>query len=236
MKTVASLLIGIAFVFGQSGQAAAPRGNVMELHSCELYAGGCIVSSESTIGGRYMLRAWNFTGGSFAGTDLMGLKLALLQASGENLAAPKAEPGQAMVYLPESASPQQREALLAWLRATQPGLKAESMQTRTVSLEFANEKTGYAFKAGNFVSVKTASLESCDASCGESLWYTPRTPTTVFTVAVDQASRVEEPRLQVKWVDASKRSIFLGRFEGDCPAKEIYVTATDLCGPADKLF
>ena len=41
-----------------------PRGSLMEVHSCELYAGGCVVSSEATLGGRYMLRAWNFTGGT----------------------------------------------------------------------------------------------------------------------------------------------------------------------------
>ena len=45
-----------------------PRGSLMEVHSCELYAGGCVVSSEATLGGRYMLRAWNLSGGSFAGT------------------------------------------------------------------------------------------------------------------------------------------------------------------------
>jgi hypothetical protein len=64
-----------------------PRGSLMEVHSCELYAGGCVVSSEATLGGRYMLRAWNFSGGSFAGSDLAGLQVALLESSSDNLAA-----------------------------------------------------------------------------------------------------------------------------------------------------
>ncbi|HVV71875.1 MAG TPA: hypothetical protein VHI52_10310, partial [Verrucomicrobiae bacterium] len=65
MNTSAPLLCGLAIALGSTLHAATvPRGTLIELHSCELYAGGCIVSSESTLGGRYMLRAWNFSGGT----------------------------------------------------------------------------------------------------------------------------------------------------------------------------
>jgi hypothetical protein len=86
-----------------------PRGSLMEVHSCELYAGGCVVSSEATLGGRYMLRAWNFTGGSFAGAELAGLQVALLESSSDNLAASKTAADHAIVYLPT-----------IWPRAKQP--------------------------------------------------------------------------------------------------------------------
>jgi hypothetical protein len=238
MRTVALLFAAMASTLVSADcLAAAPRGTVMELHSCELYAGGCTVSSESTTGGRYMVRAWNFTGGSYAGVDLAGLRLALLQSSSENLAASKADPGQSVVYLPRTCTQAQREALLSWLHAEQPGLDTKSIRTRNVTLAFMNEKDGCRFSAGDFVSVRTASLESCDTgACGESLWYTPQSPTALFTVAVDQASRVEEPLLGIKWVDSGKRSVFLGRFDGDAPAREAYVTAADLCGPTGVLF
>src|SRR5215217_3901056 len=79
MKRTALFLSGIVSIF-LSGNVGAeqPRGTVLELHSCELYAGGCVVSSESTLGGRYMVRAWDFTGGEYAGTELKGLKVGLL--------------------------------------------------------------------------------------------------------------------------------------------------------------
>jgi hypothetical protein len=217
--------------------ADQPRGQLLELHSCELYAGGCTVSSEEPLDGRYMLRAWNFSGGSFAGVDLAGLRLAVLQSSAANLAEPKTDPGQAVVYFPDSATSSQREALLAWLKAAQPELSRVKLQTRAVALEFASDTQGCTFSAGDAVSVKTASLESCDrGNCGEALWYTPRTATTVFTVAVDRASRVSEPSLKVKWTDAGKRSIFLAKFGDAREAKNVYVTSADLCGPTGKLF
>src|SRR5215470_4548271 len=94
-----------------------PRGTLVELHSCELYAGGCVVSSEATLGGRYLLRAWDFTGGKLNGTDVAGLKVAVLEAGKENLAAEKATTDRAIVYLPSGASLAQTEALIAWVKA-----------------------------------------------------------------------------------------------------------------------
>src|SRR5437867_4844853 len=238
MKKIA-LLVGILSLAlaGSSRASDHPRGTVLELHSCELYAGGCVVSSEEPLDGRYLLRAWNFTGGTFAGTDLAGLKVALLQTSPDNLAAEKTASDRAVVYLPLSASKAQREALAAWIKANLPDLKSAKLQTRMVPLEFAKSKTGYAFSAGAIVSVKTGSLEDCDfGGCGESLWYNPRTASTVFTVAVNRSCQVNEPLLKLTWKDGGKRSVFLARFGESEPAKNIYVTTADLCGPTQRLF
>lgn len=232
MKTVVALLVGLAAMVACAWAADAPRGSLLELHSCEVYAGGCVVSSEATLGGRCLLRAWKFAGGSFANTDFAGLEVALLQVASENLAAPHAGPGQAVVYLPESASAAQRDALAAWLRESQPGLKNVRLQTRVAPLRFEQDGAGTSFSAGKFAQVRTASLETCESgACGEALWYTPRAPTTAFTVVADRSSRIEEPLLGLKWGDAGKRNAFLARF-GDGPNKALYVSAADLCGPA----
>jgi hypothetical protein len=236
MKKVALLLSGCAFLLGTTAFASdAPRGRLLELHSCELYAGGCIVSSQATLGGRYMLRAWDFSGGKFAGTELRGLQLAVLQSSSENLAQPDSAPGQAVAYLPASATAAQRHALLAWLKASEPALKL--VDTRVVPLQFSSRNSDYAFSAGNFVSVKAAPLETCQTgSCGEALWYSPRTTTSLFTVAVDRSSKVTEPLLKLKWEDAGQKSVFLARFGEEMPGKDLYVSTSELCGPAGKLF
>ena len=238
MKTVAVLLTGLACFLNHAASAGnQPRGTLLELHSCELYAGGCVVSSEATLGGRYMARAWHFTAGAFGDTDLTGLQVAVLQSSPENLAMPTAAPGQAVVYLPQSATAKQREALLGWLKASQPDLETAKMLTRTADLKFANTKAGCTFSAGEFLSVATAPLESCETgACGEALWYAPRGANSVFTVAVDRSSKITEPLLKLKWNDSGKRSVFLARFGEETNAKGLYVSAADLCGPTGKLF
>lgn len=225
------LSLGLPSLFAHDN----PRGNLLELHSCELYAGGCIVSSEATQGGRYMLRVWDFSAGKFNGTDLSGLKVALLQTSSDNLAAPDSQATESVAYLPDSATAVQRQALTAWLESNQPGCHSEKLQTRTVPLKLEKNDSGYAFAAGKFVSIQTRSLEKCDSgSCGEALWYEPRTATSIFTVAVNRASQVKEPILKLNWKDSAKRSVFLGRFgESD---SEVFVTLSELCGTAHSLF
>src|SRR5713226_2067810 len=96
---VAFLLSGISLRAGET-----LHGDLLELHSCQLYIGGCIASSESPQDGRYLLRVWNFTGGSHHGTSLRGLQVALLEVADENLAIDGTKPNAAMAYLPQSAA------------------------------------------------------------------------------------------------------------------------------------
>src|SRR5437764_6288173 len=118
-KTILRLLALSSFCLARAFAADEPRGSVLELHSCELYAGGCVVSSEATLGGRYMLQAWNFNGGSFQGTPLAGLQVAALYSGTQNLAEPKSNAGDVIVYVPEKATQAQRAALVAWVKASQ---------------------------------------------------------------------------------------------------------------------
>ena len=84
--------------------------------------------------------------------------------------------------------------------------------------------------------MKAVPQESCDATCGEELWYQPRTTTSLFTVAVNHGSKVDEPLLKLNWTDSAKRSVFLARF-GDAGApKNSYVTMDELCATTKRVF
>src|SRR5260370_3729853 len=99
MKSVSCYLVGIAALLeNQVLGGTVPRGSLLELHSCELYAGGCVVSSEAAMGGRYMLRAWNFAEGRCANENLVGLQLAVVEASSQNLAEANSVGDQAVRY------------------------------------------------------------------------------------------------------------------------------------------
>jgi hypothetical protein len=234
MKKSALVLMGCAsLALNEAFATDEPRGTLIELHSCELYAGGCVVSSESTLGGRYLLRAWNFSGGKLNGADLAGLQIAVFETGAENLAAEKTTAGKAVIYLPSGATQSQTDALKAWVKSALPKLSADKLLTRIVPMKFAKQGSDYVISAGEFVSAKVVPLGSCVfGSCGEELWYTPRSATTVFTVAVNSSSRVSEPSLKLKWSDAGKRSVFVGRFGDSEFTKNAYVTVDDFCGSA----
>lgn len=238
MKRLTLLFAGLICLGINSALAAdAPRGSLLEIHSCEVYAGPCMVSSEEPQEGRYMVRAWDFTGGAYNGSDLTGLQLAVLQSSPDNLAESDSESGDAVVYLPQSATQVQRDALLAWLESSQSDFHPAKLQTRVVPLQFTKSDKGFAFSAGNFVSVKTAPLSQCSMTgCGQVLWYQPRAATSLFTVVVNDGSKVSEPLLKLRWDDIGNRDIFLARFGTTIPSKNLYVSLNELCGPTQTLF
>ena len=239
MKKVVLLLVFSLCGWGSSNVRAdnAPRGRLLELHSCDLYAGGCIVSSEATLDGRLMLRVWEISRGGFAGADLSGLPVAVLEESTANLAQKQTEPTGAVVYLPYRASPGQRQALVGWLCSSQPELGRIPLQTRVVPMQLARTKTGVTFTAGAMITLSVGPLESCAmGNCGEQYWYSPRTAASFFTVGANRASRVQEPFLHLKWDDGGKPNVFLARFGETDPEQNILVTTALLCGVNGTLF
>src|SRR5262249_8372380 len=139
-KPVLLLMALVCLALNRIYAGDQPRGTLVELHSCELYAGGCTVSSEATLGGRYLLRAWNFSDGKFNGTDLAGLQVVVLEAGKENLAADKVGTEQAMVYLPSGGSAAQRDVLMAWVKQALPSTQVSKLQSRIVNIHFSRER------------------------------------------------------------------------------------------------
>src|SRR5262249_28119011 len=87
LKYLPPLVVSLNWFAAEGALAdTQPAGKLIELHSCEVYAGGCTVSSEAPQGGRYMLQVWDLTSGSWQGVKLSGLKVAVLETSSENLA------------------------------------------------------------------------------------------------------------------------------------------------------
>jgi hypothetical protein len=237
MKRLTFVFTGyLSLILSAAAANETPRGSVLELHSCELYAGGCTVSAEAPQGGKYMLRVWDFSGGNFKNTELKGLQLAVLQSSPDNLAATDSQSGDSVVYLPQAATSAQRDALFGWLKSNQKDFRPAKTQTRVVPLELKKSEAGYVFSAGDFIQVKSGSVSCETTACGEALWYQPRTATSLFTVVVNTASEVNEPLLNLNWTDSDKRSVFLGRFGHEDSAKEVYVSMSELCGPDKVLF
>jgi hypothetical protein len=202
--------------------ADVPRGEVAELHSCELYAGGCIVSAEATMGGRYVLRAWHFDSGRLNGTELRGLSLALLELGSENLADRDQKAERAVAYVPDNVTPAQRTALLAWAKTN----TVAPVAARAVPMTMSIKGDDISVHLGRDIAFTGTGAPVCGlASCGEMLWYEPRSAMSSFTVDQLTVSRVVEPALALKWQDHGRRTLFLGRF-GDPEISN----PTGLCG------
>jgi hypothetical protein len=216
-----TILLFAAACFAASLHAEQP------LHSCELYTGGCVASSEVTMQGKVSVTAWNFEAGTSAGTPLKGLQVALLQVSDRNLASESA-PSKAVVYLPEQATASERAALLSWVQKEAP--QAEIKAVRSAPIAFAGEGVNLTFQAGEWVSLQSGPLLPCGmGSCGESLWYSPRVSADIFTVAMSEQSQVVEKELQLTWRQAGTRNVFVGNFDHAKRAPAQFTSCESLC-------
>jgi hypothetical protein len=230
------LAFAVSFLLGALGSRAEqiPHGELLELHSCQLYIGGCIASSEATQEGRCLLRVWSISNGSHNGVALDGLPVALLEVGDRNLAEKNTRPSAAVAYLPQSATPIQSAALVDWLKRNNPELSGLRVQTRVLPMRLARAGEIATFTAGEALRVRVQPLESCGlASCGEVLWYTPRSPLSSYTVGVTSESIVREPLLELTWIDHDKNNVFEGRF-GEPPTKPVFNSPIMACVAANR--
>ncbi|HUI05770.1 MAG TPA: DUF1326 domain-containing protein [Verrucomicrobiae bacterium] len=237
MKLVMALMATVVLLAwtDRSLQAAdLPCGDLLELHSCQLYIGGCIASSEATQEGKCLLRAWNFTGGVHQGVNLSGFQVAILEIGSQNLATRNARPTHAVIYLPKTATRAQSAALVDWLQTQLPELNLAHCPTRSVSMSLKKSGDEATFTAGDVAQVEVVPFKPCGlVSCGESLWYMPRSAVTAYTVGVTRQSVVREPLLALKWIDHGKNNVFLARFGEGGTARAAFTSPTLACATTD---
>jgi hypothetical protein len=229
MLRIAFLPLLLAAALLPARANSVPRGQVAELHSCEVYAGGCVVSAEATIAGHYVMRAWQFESGRFQGVELRGLHVALLETGSLNLADKSNPAERAVAYVPQGISATQRAALVAWARQnTAAPLQDANIKSVPIQMQVAGNSLTVSLRPDVVFSGATA--PACGlGSCGESLWYQPRSEMSAFAVDQLTRSRIVEPTLALQWQDHGRRTLFLGRFGDPAPSNP-----TGLCGaPAD---
>ena len=188
------------------------------MHDCELIAGGCIASSESTLGGRSLLRVWNFEKGVHAGQDFTGLKVALLQVAKANLSFPTTLPTGSVIYLPPEASQEQRLALVDWLKTMHPKISAGTVQEKMAPIEISGSGETVSLKIGQSIALETQSLvASGPEHCAGMLWHSPRSPMNSFNVLLNRKSTVREKGLKLAWNNHLAKSVFIGSFGKESP-------------------
>ena len=208
----AALIFSLVGAYGAPVDPATPRGNLLELHSCELFAGPCVVSSEADVAGNYVLRVWQFDSGKQAGVPLEGLTVALLEKGPKNLAVTENPAQAAVAYLPPGLSTAQRAVLTAWARQN-TAARLDAADVRIAPLEVRTDGKQVSFAAGNGIAFSGGVPAVCEVGgCGEALWYQPRSAASSFVVDQLTCSRIVEPALALKWMDHGRRTLFVGRF------------------------
>jgi hypothetical protein len=222
----------LVLAFPVATHAAEPQGDLIELHSCQLYTGGCTASSEATLGGRSLVRFWNIESGTHLGTNLGGIQVAVIQTADANLAFQDTLPTTTSVYFAPETSESTVEAVVAWLAQSDPTLSRSGIEIRRERLVFKRIRDSVLLRVGSVAHLEATALANCETgACGQQLWYTPRSRVAAFKVIAYRKASVNAESLKLSWSDHGKPSVFLARFGESVNLARVKLAGTEVCAP-----
>ncbi len=194
------------------------QGDYIETRSADVYTGQCFANGEVSLVGNEAILGWRISKGSWNGVALDGLSIAAAIRAKATLGDPYADPypAKSVLFVDDQATPQQREALVAFARHMSGKLldNVEQVIVAPVALETSPTRHGAALlRAGQFAMVQTRPINDKDHLCGnEYTFYPPLTPTAHSMPAVALTDQYQGPSLGETWSLHDKRSAFVGTF------------------------
>ncbi len=199
--------------------AGPVTGKYVEARTAEVFAGGCIMSSEAETIGRQAVMAWRIDQGSFAGAELDGLQVVAAVSGDRNLGireiggeAPSYV--RAVIYVDERADPAQQHALAALAREMSRGLITDVVEIAPVPIAFDDGSQLISVRAGDSELTVRKGIEHGPA-CGAMKWFTPFSDVDDPRMGTTLAHGFTGRELDVRWSAPNRRSAFFGEFSFD---------------------
>jgi len=216
---ILALTLGLA---APAGAGDTITGQYVEARTAEVFAGGCIMSSEAETIGRQAVMAWRIDSGAFGGETLDGLRVVAAVSGDRNLGireiggeAPSYV--QAVVYVDERASRAQQQALTALARELSRGLITEVVRVTPVAIAFDDRPGTIDVRAGESELSVKKSIEHGPA-CGAMKWFTPFSVVHSPAMGTTRAHGFTGQGLDTRWSAPNRRSAFFGEFTFDAGA------------------
>lgn len=196
--------------------AGSVRGEYVEARTAEVFAGGCVMSSQAETMGKTAVLAWHVTDGIYDGQKLDGLSVVAAVAGDRNLGireiggeAPSYVRG--VVYVDQRATPAQRRALVNMANELSSGLITEVVDVKAAPVTFDSTAHAVQVTAGDATLSVTKHMHH-DPSCGATKWFTPFARLESPTMGITEAMSYSGRELDTRWSDPHKRSSFYGDF------------------------
>jgi hypothetical protein len=200
-----------------AGPTARITGDYVEARTAEVFAGGCIMSSEAETIGRQAVLAWRIRSGQFNGVSLDGLSVMAAVAGDRNLGIREiggTAPARvkAAVIVDARATAEQREALVDFVKAASGTLIDEVVDVSAAPITF--ESTPHQVDVtGAQARLSVQRHIHHDPSCGAMQWFHPFAAGTDASLGFTDANSFTGAALGTKWSHPNKRSGFVGTFE-----------------------
>jgi Protein of unknown function (DUF1326) len=216
-------IVAALFLTASPAWAGPVVGQYVEARTAEVFAGGCIMSSEAETIGRQAVMAWRIDTGAYNGQVLDGLRMVAAVSSDRNLGIREIggeSPSfvRAVVYVDERGTDAQRRALAGLVQELSRGLITEVVQVTPVAISFDDTAETISVAAGQSQLTVKKSVEHGPA-CGAMKWFTPfgvvDSPALGTTLAHEFSGRA----LDTRWSAPNRKSAFFGAFSFEAEAR-----------------
>ena len=191
-------------------------GDYVEARTAEVFAGGCIMSSQAETMGREAVLAWHVRTGEYDGEQLAGLSVVAAVAGDRNLGireiggeAPSAVRG--IVFVDKNATPAQQRALVRLAQTLSRGLITDIVDVKPVSVAYNATDTMIAVTAGE-AKLAVQRHQHHTPGCGAMKWFTPFSSIDTAMIGVTDANEYDGRALGIRWGDPNRKSAFSGTF------------------------
>jgi len=212
-SVVAAVLItcAAALAFTSRAENTAIKGDYVEVRTASVFAGACHFNGEVVTAGREAMMAWNFTSGRWKGTDLAGLKAFAVTSADANLenagAARRTE-----IILDNSASHDQKVALLEALKSRYAATFGEIVSVRSAPINFKHEGKSYEVSSAEAaIDVEAMANDLC---CRQPnlVWYSPLVQLSGRKVGYTLKAAYSGNAVGDAWERDGENSAFYGSF------------------------
>src|SRR4051794_33638753 len=171
---VAAILIpcAAAIAFTSRAENTTVKGDYVEVRTASVFAGACHFNGEVVTTGREAMMAWNFASGHWNKTDLSGLKAIAVVSADVNLENANAV-RRAEIILDNSASHDQKVALLEALKSRYAATFGEIVSVRSAPINFKHE--GKSYEVSSAEATFDVEAMANDLCCRQPnlVWYNP---------------------------------------------------------------
>jgi hypothetical protein len=209
-------LVAAFVLFSTPAWADTITGQYVEARTAEVFAGGCIMSSEAETIGRQAVMAWQIDRGAYAGQSLDGLRVVAAVSGDRNLGireiggeAPSVV--RAVLYVDQRATPAQQQALASLARHLSRGLITEVVQTTATAIAFEDRGDAIAVSAGDSELNVRKGIEHGPA-CGAMKWFSPFSVVDSPLMGTALANAFSGRALDTRWSAPNRKSAFFGTF------------------------
>ena len=201
-------------------QAAQITGEYLESRSCDVYTGPCFANGQIGQAGREALMAWKVDQGSWDGVNLTGLSVVLVLNARDTLGfnpsfTVNPFPVKSVILIDEQATPEQRAALVAFVKSSTPKLSDQILRIETAPITLVNDHLSGQGKlvAGDMARIETRAMSKKDCVCtNEAVFYPPLTRISNSQPAYALLTSYTGGGLDNTWEANGARSAFLGTF------------------------